>query len=231
MFFIPISVDVPMERWPWVNWVVIAATSVISVAIWMFPGVRQSVPWLVAGGYGWFGLLGHLVVHGDLFHLFFNMLSLWVFGNAVCAKVGNLWFPLVYAGLGVASASWAYALDPRPVIGASGAISGLVGMYVMWYLLNDITCFYMFGLRPGTFSVSSFWVIGFWFVGDLWGALGERTGIAYMNHVTGMVWGAALATLLVALHVIVMDRDERSLLDVMGIDLGPKRQRRRRSLS
>src|SRR5262249_27986860 len=145
---------------------------------------------LMLGGESWIGLIGHLLVHGDLLHLLGNMLFLWVFGNAVCAKVGNVAYIFLYFGLGIVAGLVSIWVEPARRIGASGAINGVVGMFVVWYLLNETSCWYacwFFSLaRVGTFAVSSFWFVLLWLAFDIWGALDRGdANIGYVAHLAG----------------------------------------------
>jgi hypothetical protein len=154
------------------------------------------------------------------------MLFLWVFGNAVCAKVGNLIYLGIYFGLGLAAGTVSYLIDPRPAVGASGAINGIVGMFVVWYLLNEISCWYaywFFGAADaGSVSVSSFWLVLFWLVFDIWGAIRGEGNVGYIAHLAGFVVGFAGAILLLVLRVVEMEPGERSLLQIMSGDEKPR---------
>ena len=100
--------------------------------------VRHEVPPLALPA--WTTAISCIFLHGSFMHLLGNMWFLWLFGNAVCAKVGNLVYLLIYLMLGLTSGVVAYTIDPRPAVGASGAINGVVGMFVVWYPLNNIHC-------------------------------------------------------------------------------------------
>jgi membrane associated rhomboid family serine protease len=171
---------------------------------------------LGASNLGW---IGHLLLHADLVHLLGNMLFLWVFGNAVCAKVGNLVYPIIYFGLGLVAGVISYLIDPRPAVGASGAINGIVGMFVVWYLLNEISCWYVFWLgvgRAGNFSVSSYWMVLLWLVFDIWGAIRGNDNVGYIAHLAGFAAGFSLAFVLLKVGLMEMAPGERSLLQVMS---------------
>jgi membrane associated rhomboid family serine protease len=90
---IPYHVDVPMRQWPWMNWVLIGVT-VLMYPLCMREEGFTSFGELRVLGEGPLGWFGHMLLHADLLHLFGNMLFLWVFGNAVCAKIGNLSYGL-----------------------------------------------------------------------------------------------------------------------------------------
>ena len=101
-------------------------------------------------------------------------------------------------------------------VGASGAINGVVGMYLVLYPLNDVSVFYFLGFRAGTFRVSSFWMILLWFIFDIWGILAGNTGVAFVAHIGGFIGGFALMIHLLRTRRIVMEEREKSLLDAMG---------------
>src|SRR5262249_11594220 len=121
MFFVvPFHVDVPMHRLPWANWALIGLTVLLYFLTFSSGGFNDLGEQLVLGGGNVAGWVGHVFVHAGLFHLLGNMLFLWVFGNAVCAKVSNLAFPFLYLGIGLCAGLAAYAVNPRPAVGASG---------------------------------------------------------------------------------------------------------------
>lgn len=217
MLIVPYHVDVPMRCPPWMNW------TLIGVTVLFFPLCVQAARLtplgenLMLGGKSWLGIFGHVLVHADLFHLLGNMLFLWVFGNAVCAKLGNLWYPVIYFAIAGLTAVVTYAIDPHPAVGASGAINGIVGMFVVWYLLNEISCWYFFiWAGTGTFSVSSYWMVLLWLAFDIWGVVQGEGNIGYVAHIAGLVIGFLAAVILLATGLVRMDRGERSLLQALS---------------
>src|SRR5262245_20154600 len=217
---IPFHVDVPMRCRPWMNWVLIAVTVVFFPLCVSGGSLTDLGKHLAADGKGWTGYAGHVLVHADLFHLLGNMLFLWVFGNAVCAKVGNLFYPLIYLGLGLVSGVVSHLVHPQLAVGASGAINGVVGMFVVWYLLNDISCWYAYWFftsgDTGTFSISSYWMVLLWLVFDVWGVFRGDGLIDYVAHVAGFAAGFGLAAGLLLTGLVTMDRGEWSLLQVLS---------------
>ncbi len=231
---VPYHVDVPMHRLPWMNWVLIGITVLFFPFCINLEGFTPLGETLKLGGTSWVGMVGHVLVHANLLHLLGNMLFLWVFGNAVCAKVGNLAYPLIYLGLGFLAGMTAYLIDPRPAVGASGAINGIVGMFVVWYLLNELSCWYcywFFGVaNAGQFSVSSFWMVLLWLAFDIWGALKGEGAIGYVAHLAGFAVGFLAAILLLVLGWVQMERGERSLLQILtgSEEPEPRPQKRKR---
>jgi len=208
-----------MRRLPWMNGVL------ISITVLFYPLCGEADAFTPLGktlilGHGPLGWIGHLLVHADLMHLVGNMLFLWVFGNAVCAKVGNGVYPLVYFGLGVLAGGVSYAIDPRPAVGASGAINGIVGMFVVWYLMNDLSCWYgywFFGVADvGEFALSSYWMVLLWLIFDIWGLFWGTGNVGYLAHVVGFLGGLGLGVLLLQSGIVEMEKGERSLLQVFA---------------
>ena len=210
---IPIQVDVPMRRWPFANWLIILSTIGVFIAeiVWMSEATFDS---LLLSGVSLPGLISHMFLHADVIHLAGNMLFLWVFGNAICAKVNNVLYPVIYIALGLAAAVAYSIFNWEPALGASGAINGIVGMYLVFYPRNDVTCFWIFFIRCGTFSISGIWMILFWLAFDIWGAISSAGGIAYWAHIGGFAAGAALAYTMLRRGWITMESAEQSLLDV-----------------
>ena len=128
-------------------------------------------------------------LHGGLLHLLGNLLFLWVFGNAVCAKIGNLRYLLLYVLLGVTAGIAHLLISRGAVIGASGAINGVVGMYLVLFYENEITClfaFWLIVLYVRVFAVSSIWMILLWLLWDVVGALlPGGSNVAYFAHLGG----------------------------------------------
>ncbi len=214
MAILPYYVDVPMSRVPVANFLILAATSITSVVLLTLPEEEQQ-HFILAGGYesGW---LLHLFAHANLLHLAGNMLFLWVFGNAVCAKVGNLVYPVVYVLLGLAAASAHVLLSGQEAVGASGAINAVVGMFVVWFTFNDVRCLYWFYGAGGTFSLSGVWLILFWLVLDVVGAIFNAGSVAYWAHLGGFLAGFCLAWLLLLTRIVRLDEGERSLAEIFS---------------
>ena len=103
-----------------------------------------------------------------------------------------------------------------PMIGASGAINGIVGVFLLWYPLNSSSCIYWFYIRGGTFQISSYWMILFWLMFDIWGVASGGGSVAYWAHVGGFVAGLSLGAILLLTRAVKMVDLERSLIDVFA---------------
>jgi membrane associated rhomboid family serine protease len=141
-------------------------------------------------------LVTYMFVHADLSHIFGNMIFLWVFGDDVEEALGRGRFLLFYLLCGVIGALTFMASDPSfdgPLIGASGAISGVIVAYVMWRPCAKVTV--LVSIIP--LRISAFWVIGAFVLTQLWNL--EATGksdVAYWCHLGGMLAGAVLFPLM-----------------------------------
>jgi len=224
---IPIGVDVPFDRRPYLNWLVVIATVLVFglqiLAATSGEGEAMREYFLNEKGPFLKGLFGHMWIHGGLFHLFGNMLFLWVFGNAVCSKIGNMKYLPIYIFLGLAAAITFNIFSDSPMLGASGAVNGIVGMYLIFFPLNDITCLWWFGVFfVKQFSLSSFWMVLFWLAFDIFGVASGGGAVAYTAHLGGFFAGVIIAVALLKLQIVVMEDDERSLLEVFGISVAKK---------
>jgi membrane associated rhomboid family serine protease len=224
---IPYHVDVPMFRIPWMNWMLILTTVVLFPVCGYFilPELTPFGEGLVLGGPSAAGIVGHMFVHIGILHLLGNMIFLWTFGNAVCAKVGNLFFPLIYLSLGAAAGGISYAIEPRPSAGASGAVSVVVGMFSAWYVLNQISCWLWF-IRPlAEIRMPSWLMVLIWLGFNIWGASQSHGHVNFACHLAGFGLGFGLAITLQLVGWVQVEDGERSLLQIMrGQDRGPTRQ-------
>jgi membrane associated rhomboid family serine protease len=173
------------------------------------------------------GLFGHMWLHGGPLHLIGNLIFLWLFGNAVCSKIGNLYYLPVYVILGLVAGISHLLFSDASILGASGAINGVVGMYLVFFPENSISCFFFLLFRPVWFTVRSFWMILMWFAFDILGAMRGGGGVAYLAHIGGFVAGFGLAILMLRTKMIVMERDETSILKLLGLQTKDKSTERR----
>jgi membrane associated rhomboid family serine protease len=225
---VPYRVDVPLYRRPIANYVILALLVVVyvleqsqalfgAVNLVDIPGIAP----FVLTGWNPLGLVGHIFLHGGIFHLVGNMIFLWVFGNAVCEKVGNAAYPFLFVGLGIAGGIAHVLFNSHPAIGASGAISGIMAMCLVWFPLNETSCFYfawlLFYIRYGWFEVSCCWIMLLWLAFDILGAALGLGGVAYWAHIGGFAAGFVLAIVMMQLRWVSMDDTERTLLDIFGL--------------
>ena len=145
-------------------------------------------------------LFTSMFIHGGIVHLFGNMLYLWVFGDNVEALVGHTRFLFFYICCGLMAALTHVVVTPNstiPMVGASGAISGVLGAYFLRFprAKVHVLIFFLFFIR--VVRVSALFVLGFWFVIQVFSGLGSLTpgvgeGVAWFAHIGGFVAGAVL---------------------------------------
>lgn len=144
------------------------------------------------------GLVSHMFLHAGWIHLVGNMLFLWVFGNNVEDRLGRLRFVPFYLGCGVIAAlaqSFTEASSDIPMIGASGAVSAMLGAYVVLYPRARIWTLVLFVIPmrlPALLWIGLYFVGQFVSMGKQLG--GSGTDTAYVAHVVGFIAGAALIT-------------------------------------
>jgi membrane associated rhomboid family serine protease len=198
--FLPIGHTAETSRTPWVNYGLIGLNAAVfglelsaahEDSIMRF-ALRPDRP-------VFYQFLTHGFLHADILHLVGNMIFLWVFGNAVNDRLGQWKYLASYLGLIVLSGSVFLALgQDAPVVGASGAICGVVAMFLVLLAGTQIRIFLMFGFLMKVVEIGAFWVIGFWVLSDLAGMifLNDVSMVAYAAHVGGYLFGGILAVLL-----------------------------------
>lgn len=205
---IPIHDDNPTRRFPLLTILII----VINVAVFLFEVTRDPDELLaIVQTYGFIParffaepgapdvsitLLTAMFLHGGWLHLGGNMLYLWIFGNNIEDRLGRLRFMLFYIGCGVVASLAQAAIDQAstvPLVGASGAIAGVLGAYLVLYpharVVTIIPVFFIIQLA----TLPAVFVIGLWFllqVAQGVGSLGMLTGVAWWAHVGGFLAGA-----------------------------------------
>ncbi|KPK40808.1 MAG: hypothetical protein AMJ69_00960 [Gammaproteobacteria bacterium SG8_47] len=214
---IPLHDDNPTELTPFVTVATIAACVLVflwqlslgptqqlaTLAFGVIPAVLfdiRQLPTELAVIPAELSVLTSMFLHGGWGHLLGNMLYLWIFGNNVEDAMGHVRFVLFYVLCGVA-AVFAQALpNPEstiPMIGASGAISGVLGAYLLLYPHARVLVVIPLGFIFHTVRLKAGWVLGFWFVLQLINSLfaGEGPGVAWYAHLGGFVAGVMLIPL------------------------------------
>ncbi len=139
-----------------------------------------------------------MFLHGGWMHLIGNMLYLWIFGNNIEDAMGHVRFTVFYVLCGIGAALAQALQDPSsivPMIGASGAIGGVLGGYLLLYPRARVLVLIPLGFFMHLMRIPALAVLGFWFVLQfLQTALsgGEAGGVAYWAHIGGFVTGMVL---------------------------------------
>ena len=153
---------------------------------------------VLGAGSTWFTPLTSMFMHGGWMHIIGNMWFLWIFGNNVEDAMGSLRFLVFYLLCGFAAAALQVAFDPAssiPMVGASGAIGGVMGAYIVLYPRVNVHMLVFLGFFVTTFAMPAFYMLGYWFVLQLISGLlspAEGGGVAFWAHVGGFVAGAVL---------------------------------------
>jgi membrane associated rhomboid family serine protease len=155
----------------------------------------QPVPWLP----DWATLVTYQFLHADWLHLLSNMLFLWVFGDNIEDALGHVKFLAFYLACGVCAAL-AHLLfnfnDNGPLIGASGAVAGVMGAYILLYPHARVFVLARIVI-PIPLPVPAFWMLGFWLATQLFYVLiGSDEPVAWWAHLGGFAAGVVLAALL-----------------------------------
>jgi membrane associated rhomboid family serine protease len=217
--FLPLHDGVPMRnlRAPFVTWAVIVLCSVIYGLLVL--NNKNATDIAIAAGFGlipsvlfgtahlppelahapvWATLLTNLFIHASLAHLAGNMLFLWVFGDNVEDAMGHPRFMLFFLACGVAG-SLAHAVvnasSEQPLVGASGAIAGVIASYV---ILHPRVRIWGLAFKFVPLHIPAWWAIAAWFglqVVQAW--LARESSIGWWAHIGGFVAGVVLTPLLV----------------------------------
>jgi membrane associated rhomboid family serine protease len=144
-----------------------------------------------------------MFMHGGWLHIIGNMLYLWIFGNNIEDRLGHVRFALFYLLCGTAAALTQSLINTRsqvPMVGASGAIAGVLGAYMVLFPRAHVLVLVPLGFFSQLMRLPAMLVLGFWFVLQfLQGGLmtpGDEGGVAYWAHIGGFVAGIALIFLL-----------------------------------
>ncbi|NCJ06181.1 rhomboid family intramembrane serine protease [Synechococcales cyanobacterium C] len=157
----------------------------------------------------WITLFTSQFLHGGFLHIAGNMLFLWIFGNNVEDKLGHIKFVIFYLSCGAlaALAQWFFsAYSDVPSLGASGAIAGVLGAYILRFPKAEVLTVVPLGFLLLPLRLPAFFFLGFWFLQQaLYGVASLNTpmnvgmqggGIAYWAHAGGFVFGAILGPLM-----------------------------------
>lgn len=213
--FLPIRDDNPHTVTPFVTYTMLAAC--ILVFLWQFslgdeagqiavltfgftpayffgPGAPSEIAVVPAT----LTIFTSMFMHGGWMHLGGNMLYLWIFGDNVEASLGHFRYLIFYLLCGVAAAlaqGFAAPGSDIPMVGASGAISGVLGSYLVLHPRANIKVFVMLIIYITVINVPAFIVLGFWIVGQLISSAAVdagQPGVAFIAHIGGFVAGAVL---------------------------------------
>ncbi len=205
----PIRDHNPSERTPYVVWLLTAANVLVwfyglaalpsDLAINRFYAEFALIPSQVSSGTGYSGLVTSMFLHGGLMHLAGNMLFLWIFGDNLEDQLGHTGFGLFYLLAGVGAGLAQVASDPGspvPTVGASGAIAGVMGGYLMFFPKARVDVFIFFVVFFRILPIPAWLMLGLWLGLQIFGGIGADPltgGVAYWAHAGGFILGVGLA--------------------------------------
>jgi membrane associated rhomboid family serine protease len=210
---IPLKDDNPTRTFPIINYALIAANvAVFLYQITLPPNAYKAflmanamipmrIPQFLAGSVGFkmafYPMLTSMFLHGGLMHLLGNMLFLYIFGDNVEDYVGHLPYLLFYLVCGIGSGlihSLFNLHSSLPALGASGAISGVMGAYAVLFPRARVLMLFFVFLVP----VPAYFVLGYWFLLQFLSGIGEfgaaaAGGVAWWAHIGGFLMGLVIA--------------------------------------
>jgi membrane associated rhomboid family serine protease len=139
-----------------------------------------------------------MFMHGGLFHVGGNMLYLWIFGNNVEDTLGHARYLIFYLACGAVAALAQTAIGPGsavPMVGASGAVSGVLGAYLLLFPHAYVTTLLILGFYFRLVQIPAVVVLGFWIVVQVLnglGSFGASGGVAFFAHIGGFLAGMGL---------------------------------------
>ncbi|MCU0664355.1 MAG: rhomboid family intramembrane serine protease [Myxococcota bacterium] len=155
-----------------------------------------SIAYVIKGSPHWFSLLSHMFMHGGWLHLIGNMWFLWVFGDNVEDAMGRFRFIVFYLLCGLTAAGAQIFSDPSstvPMVGASGAVSGVMGAYAVLYPRAGVHVLVLLGFIPLRFVVPAFLMLVYWFLLQLLStSFDQGGGVAFWAHIGGFIAGVVL---------------------------------------
>lgn len=219
---IPISTDTPIRRTPWVNYILIAVNVAIFVIPWLFSGTASGAMSPNDRLREWGALQGDMpqlyqffsyqFFHGNFAHIAGNMLFLWVFGNAVNAKMGHGPYLLFYLAGGVFAAVGYGLIHDHSMIGASGSIAAVTTAYLALFPLSQIRLLYIYFVI-GEFELPSWVMICLKLI--LWdnvlapqmvGGGPGASNVAFDAHLAGYAFGFCVIAVMLATRVLPRDQ-------------------------
>lgn len=218
---IPLRDVVPSRTTPVVTLTLIVANAIVFVhELTLSPRALQHFymsAGLVPASFTWSALFTSMFVHAGYIHIGGNLLTLWIFGDNVEDRMGHLRYLAFYFAVGALAAGgqvWADPTSTVPIIGASGAIAGVMGAYFLLLPRSRILVLIFLFFFIDVVEVPAVFFLGFWFLMQVFGGVGELgssttgQGVAFWAHVIGFLSGLAGAWFLA--------RPERRTVDWWG---------------
>lgn len=202
----PIRDHNPSGRTPYVTYALMAINIVVFLhsvgledrALSYYYWEYALLPGRVSAGEGYLGILTSMFLHGGFMHIAGNMLFLFIFGDNIEDEMGHLPYLGFYLACGLAASMLQWASAPGsmvPVVGASGAIAGVMGGYLLLYPKAKVDILIIFIVFFKVFPLPAWIMLGLWFGLQLFGGFGttgDEGGVAYWAHAGGFIAGMVL---------------------------------------
>jgi len=217
---IPLKDNIPSYKKPFVNYFIILLNTLVFIYQYFILSSKQEIEHFVYS-YGfipyrfltdpifsWYTIFTCMFLHGSFFHFLGNMWFLYIFGDNVEDKYGHIKYFLVYLLCGISASFVQFIFSPTsmlPMIGASGAISGVLGSYFIFFPTAGVLTLVPFGIFTRIVVLPAVIFLGFWFIFQL--LSGTQTfalqvvlgrdigGVAYWAHIGGFLTGLIIAML------------------------------------
>ena len=204
----PIRDHNPSTRTPYVTYALIAAN--ILVFLVTLPAMLDDlqmrrllfeyalIPARLDQGQGYHTLLTSVFMHGGFWHIAGNMLFLWIFGDNLEEDFGHIGFAAFYLASGIGAGLVHVFASPGsmvPTVGASGAIAGVMGGYLLMYPKAKVDVLFIFVVIFKIFPIPAWIMLGLWFALQVFNGAGSDPslgGVAYWAHAGGFIVGAVL---------------------------------------
>ena len=221
---VPLYDTIPSRRAPIMNWFLIILNTIIFIyevslspyerefffnTFGLVPRAISDPSWAQANNiqpYAYWTFFTNMFLHANWLHFISNMWTLWIFGDNVEDKMGPIKYLIFYILTGIIASVTHYIMyssSPYPAIGASGAISAVMGAYIFLFPYSTIIFFIPIFFLPYLIEISAFVYVFFWFIGQLLSGLSsimlapDKPGIAFWAHIGGFIAGILLYKLFI----------------------------------
>ncbi len=221
---IPIRDNISCDTKPYISWIVMAICVVIFIAMKMMPDELQrqltylygmvpirysNTEWATAFGLppdGYLSFLTSLFLHGGWMHIIINMWFMWIFANSIEGTMGHVRFLAFYLICGLLATAVQWYFDPGlaiPVVGASGAIAGILGAYFFMYPYAKVVIWVPLFFLPIFIELPAIGFLGFWVIIQIQQATSAvlfeeaATNVAWWAHLGGFIVGAFIHPLFI----------------------------------
>lgn len=207
---LPIRDHNPSQTTPYVTYILMALNILVFLVGYLTLMTDQAlsqfyydyalIPARISAGENYPTLLTSMFLHAGVMHLAGNMLFLWIFGDNLEDKMGPIWFLTFYIASGVGASLVHVAVDlytPIPLVGASGAIAGVMGGYLLLFPKAKVDIFIFLIVFIRILPIPAWVMLGLWFAVQLFNGISTDIaigGVAYWAHAGGFIVGLVLTT-------------------------------------